>query len=54
MSDPVVTTTHGPVRGTNEGGVNVFKGKITCRPVAEAFGAEFVKLEALLESGGRA
>ncbi len=26
MSDPVVTTTHGSVRGTNEGGVNVFKG----------------------------
>src|SRR5689334_2458421 len=26
MSDPVVQTTYGSVRGTNEGGVNVFKG----------------------------
>ena len=29
-------------------GLNVFKGKITCKPVAEAFGMEYVKLESLL------
>ena len=29
-------------------GVNIWKGKITCKPVADTFGYEHVKLEALL------
>jgi len=45
--------TKGVVRAVQENkaifrGVNIWKGKITCKPVADTFGYEHVKLEAVL------